>query len=90
MKHKEIEIRRGDRRILKTVCAYPGKSLYEYFGYPIGIAAGAHKLGQINRVAGSQYNALRAMRTGIERKEFNVLLDAENWIAGCDTEFELE
>lgn len=87
MRYKEI-CRRGVR-ILKAVCAWPGKSEYEYFGYPVN-ASRAHKLGRACRVGHWQYYALRHMRTGVERKDFPALIDAEEWIADCDSWGELE
>lgn len=88
MKHREI-CRRGVR-ILKSVCAWPGKSEYEYFGYSLDAAHSARPLGRACRVGNWQYYALRNMRTGFEHRGFNSLLDAEEWIAACDSWGELE
>lgn len=88
MRHTEI-YRRGVR-ILKSFWAWPGKSEFEYFGYPLHGESCARKLGRACRVGHWQYYALRDMRTGVERREFNSLLDAEEWISECNAWGELE
>lgn len=83
-------IRRRGVRILKSYSAWPGKAEFEYFGYPLHGEGCVRKIGRARRVGHWQYYALRDMRAGVERMEFNSLLDAEEWIAHCDSWGELE